>query len=303
LFRHLLLQIGDANIERSAAIPDGRGCVWSCSRIALRRTARYRLRSLLVMELFDSLLDDETLVRRPETALPAVLARHGELRSSYPSLLATLVVPDRRLTEIARQIPPGESVPVSVITSGGAGGLLALARHAAPGVDIAAVEPTLRDLDDLAGSAARVVSAVAELGPEITVFIELPYVPGWEAAVELIEAAGLYGKIAASNAGPRQLVEQLSILIEADLPFKITGSRNGDWSALLLAVEALVAGAGLDEATELMRLDNHDRISDAMSNWDQTTQSRVRRRLRRLGTDQVQQAITDLTMYGELPAS
>ena len=270
---------------------------------AMREQLQNRLRSLLVMELFDSLLDDETLVRRPETALPAVLARHGELRRAYRSLLATLVVPDRRLTEIARQIPPDASVPVSVIISGGAGGLLALARHDAPGVDIAAVEPTLRDLDDLAGSAARVVSAAGELGPEITVFIELPYVPGWEAAVELIEAAGLYGKIAASNAGPRQLVEQLSILIEADLPFKITSSRNGDWSSLLLAVEALVAGAGLDDAAELMRLDNHDRISDAMSNWDQTTQSRVRRRLRRLGTDQVQQAISDLTMYGELPSN
>jgi hypothetical protein len=270
---------------------------------AMREQLQNRLRSLLVMELFDSLLDDETLVWRPETALPAVLARHGELRRAYQSLLATLVVPDRRLTEIARQIPPDASLPVSVITSGGAGGLLALARHHARSVDISAVEPTLRDLDDLAGSAARVVSAAGELGPDITVFIELPQVPGWEAAVELIEAAGLYGKIAASNAGPRQLVEQLSILIEADLPFKITGSRNGDWSSLLLAVEALVAGASLDDAAELMRLDNRDRISEAMSNWDQSTRSRVRRRLRRLGTDQVQQAISDLTMYRGSPAN
>jgi hypothetical protein len=270
---------------------------------AMREQLQNRLRSLLVMELLDSLLDDETLVRRPETPLPAILARHGELRRAYQSLLATLVVPDRRLTEIARQIPRDASVLVSVITSGGAGGLLALARHDAPGVDIAAVEPTLRDLDDLAGSASRVVSAAGELRPEITVFIELPYVPGWEAAVELIEAAGLYGKIAASNAGPRQLVEQLSLLIEADLPFKITSSRNGDWSSLLLVVESLVAGADLDDAAELMRLDNRDRISDAMSSWDQTTQSRVRRRLRRLGTDQMQQAISDLTMYGELPSN
>jgi hypothetical protein len=255
------------------------------------------------MELFDSLLDDETLVRRPESPVAAVLAQHRELRNAYRGLLAALVVPDPRLTEIARQVPPDASIPVSVITSLGAGGLLALARHHPAGIEIASVEPTLRDLDDLARSAARIVSAAGELRSDIGVFIELPYTPGWEAAIEVIEAAGLYGKIAAGNAAPRQVVEQLSILIEADLPFKITGSRNGDWSALLLAVEALVAGAGLDEATELMRLDNHDRISDAMSNWDQTTQSRVRRRLRRLGTDQVQQAITDLTMYGELPAS
>jgi hypothetical protein len=270
---------------------------------AMREQLQNRLRSLLVMELFDSLLDDETLVRQPETPVSAVLARHGELRGAYQSVLATLVVPDRRLTEIARQIPPGTSLSVSVITSGGAGGLLALARHDAPGVEIAAVEPTLRDLDDLAGSAARVVSAAGELGPEITVFIELPYAPGWMAAVELIEAAGLCGKIAACTAGPQQLVEQLSILIEADLPFKITSARNGDWLSLLMAVEALVAGTGQDDAAELLRLDDHDRIGAVVSSWDQTTQSRVRRRVRRLGIDHVQHAISDLTMYGGLSAN
>ena len=95
--------------------------------------------------------------------MAAVLAQHRELRNAYRGLLATLVVPDPRLTEIARQVPPDASIPVSVITSGGAGGLLALARHHPAGIEIASVEPTLRDLDDLAGSAARMVSAAGEL--------------------------------------------------------------------------------------------------------------------------------------------
>jgi hypothetical protein len=254
------------------------------------------------MELFDSLLDDEILLRRPDTPVVTVLAHHRELRNAYAGLLATLVVPDPRLSEIARQVPPGASVPVSVITSGGAGGLLALSRHHAAGVEIASVEPALRDLDDLAGSAARVVSAAGELRPEVAVFIELPYAPGWEAAVELIEAAGLYGKIAVGKTGPRQLVEQLSILIEADLPFKITSSLEGDWLALLTAVEALVAGASIDHAAELMRLDDRDRVGTAVSSWDQATQSRVRHRVRRLGTDRVQDVINTMTMNSELPA-
>jgi hypothetical protein len=254
------------------------------------------------MELFDSLFDDETLVRLPKTPVPALLAHYSEVRSTYPNLLATLVVPDRRLAEIARQVAPGPSVPVSVITSGGAGGLLALARHDVPGLDIAAVEPTLRDLDDLAGSAARVISAAAELGPETTVFIELPYAPGWEAAVEVIEAAGLYGKIAVGKASPRQVVEQLSILIEADLPFKITSSLEGGWLALLTTVEALVAGASVDDAAEMIRPDDRDRFGTAVSTWDQSTQSRIRRRVRRLGTDQVQDVINNLTMNRERPA-
>jgi hypothetical protein len=263
--------------------------------------ARPSLRSLHAMELFDGLLDDETPVQLPETTISALLARHSELRTAYRSLLATLVVPDRRLADVARQIPPGPSVPVSVIPSGGAGGLLALARHGVPGLDIVAVEPTLRDLDDLAGSAARVVSAAGELWPEVTVFIELPYAPGWKAAVERIEAAGLYGKITAGHAEPQQVVEQLSILVEADLPFKITSARHGDWLSLLLVVEALIAGANLDDAAALMRLDDHQ-SGAAMSGWDPTTQSRVRRRVRRLGTGRVPEVINNLTTYGELPA-
>jgi hypothetical protein len=248
------------------------------------------------MELFDSLLDDESLVRRPETPVAAVLAQHRELRNAYEGRLATLVVPDPRLTEIARQVPPDASIPVSVITSGGAGGLLALARHHSPGVEIVSVEPTLRDLDDLASSAARVVSAAGELRSEVGVFIELPYAPGWEAAVEVIEAAGLHGKIAAGKADERKVVEQLSILIEADLPFKITSSRERDLLAVLATVEALVAGASLDDAVELMRLDDRDRFGAAVSSWDQATQSRVRRRVRRLGTDRVQDVINNLAV-------
>src|SRR4029453_3924753 len=51
------------------------------------------LRSLHAMELFDGLLDDETLVWLPETEVPGLLARHSELRTAYPSLLAALVLP------------------------------------------------------------------------------------------------------------------------------------------------------------------------------------------------------------------
>jgi hypothetical protein len=71
---------------------------------------------------------------------------------------------------------------------------------------------------------------------------------------------------------------------------------------LLTAVEALVAGASIDDAAELMRLDDRDRVSIAVSRWDQTTQSRIRRRLRRLGTDRVPDVINNLTMNSDGPA-
>jgi hypothetical protein len=251
------------------------------------------LRSLLVMELFDSLFDDEMLVRRPQTPAAAALADHLALRNAYRSLLATLVVPDRQLAEVARHVPAGARIPVSVIISGGAGGLLGLARRDLPGIDIVSAEPALRDFDDLAGSAARAVSAAAELDSEIAIFVELPYAPGWEAAVELVEASGLYGKIAAELAEPRQTAEQLSILVEADLPFKLSSRFGTDWLTLLTAVDALIDGASLDEATKLMQSDDNDQVRSRVSTWTPTTQSRIRHRIHRLGTDRVGDVIND----------
>jgi hypothetical protein len=250
------------------------------------------------MELFDSLLDDETLLRREDLPVAAAVADYLALRETYGKLLATLVSPDRQLAELARHIPAGLSVPVSVIISGGAGGLLGLARRDLPGVGIVSAEPALRDLDDLAGNAARVVSAAAELGSEVAIFVELPYAPGWKAAVELVEAAGLYGKIlygraAADEAAPRQTAEQLSFLIEADLPFKISSRSATSWSLLLTTVAVLIDGASIEDAADLMQRGPKHKTAATASVWEQTMQSRIRRRLRRLGTDHIREVVSD----------
>ena len=254
------------------------------------------------MSLFDGLLDDEALVFGPQNQVPAARADPRELRSAYESLLASLVVRDSQLTALSRQIPTGVSVQVSVIPTGGAGGLLALGGRSVPGVDIVAAEPALRDLDDLAGSAARVASAAAQLGPEIDVFVGLPYGPGWQGAVELIEAAGLYGKIDTGVADSSRTLEQLSSLIEADLPFKITNRSQSSWLTLLRAVDALIDGASPDDAAELMGPRSHDQIGPVLAAWDEKAQLRIRRRVRRLGTDQVRNVINELVAHGVLSA-
>jgi hypothetical protein len=249
------------------------------------------------MELLDSLLDDETLVRRPETPLAAVVADHLALRNAYGSQLATLVVPDSQIAGVARSVPVGLTIPVSVIISGGAGGLLGLARRNLPGVDIVSAEAGLRDLDDLAGSAARVISAAAEFRDEVAIFVELPYAPGWEAAVELAEAAGHYGKIATKRTDPAQAAEQLSILIEADLAFKITSGSGSSWLSLLSAVDALIDGASVQDATELIRFDGKDDLVTLVSAWDSGTPVRIRRGLRRFGTDRVAEVINEYAVW------
>jgi hypothetical protein len=255
------------------------------------------------MELFDSLLDDETLLRRPETPLAAVVADHVDLRNVYSSQLATLVVPDSQLAGVARHVPASVTIPVSVIIRGGAGDLLGLTRRKLAGIEIVSAEAGLRNLDDLAGSAARVVSAAAELSDEIAIFVELPYAPRWEIAVEVVEAADQFGKIAARQAEPRQTAEQLSILIEADLPFKITSRSDSSWLQLLAAVDALIDGASVDDATALMeskgliQSDGEDDLVALVSASDPGKSARIRRRVRRLGADRVVDVINEYAVW------
>jgi hypothetical protein len=255
------------------------------------------------MELLDSLLDDETLVRRPQARAAAVVPDHLELRGAYGRQLATLVVPDGQLAAVARHVPAGITLPVSVIISGGAGGLLGLPRRKLPGIQIVSAEPGLRDFDDLAGSAARVVSAAAELGSETAIFVELPYAPGWSAAVEMVEAAGLAGKIAADDTKPRETAEQLSILIEADLPFKVTSQSGSSWLSLLTAVGALIDGASTDDAAELIQFNGNVQANGNVqiippgSPGEGTSWSRIRRRVRRFGTDRVADVINEYAAW------
>ena len=202
-----------------------------------------------------------------------------------------------------------------MINTGGAGGLLSLARRATSGLDVVAVESALRDLDDLAGNAARVVSAAEELAENIRVYVEIPYAPGWERAVEVVEAAGLFGKIRTGNpdnsATPTydQLAHQLSALVEADLAFKATAGLHHaqpmpgpdpdrpmqhGFLNLLAGVEALVEDASVTEAADVLRDADPARIGA----WSEDTAARVRRRFRGFGCCGVLDPVQDLLALG-----
>ena len=132
------------------------------------------------------------------------------------------------------------------------------------------------------------VAAADELDPEIEVFVELPFAPRWEAAVEVVEAAGLSAKIIAGSDGER-LAEQLSILIEADCGFKVQlggASRSADRWQLALVVDALVEGSSIAEAAGLLVGGDQERARQLVQGWDDSTRQRVQRRLRRVAVNQ-----------------
>ena len=259
------------------------------------------------MGAFDRLIDDAAMLARPAMPADEAVTAYREVRAApYADLVGPLVVRDDRLAQVARA-GGGGPLPVSVVISGGAGGLLAVARRELAGIDVRAIQSTLRDLDDLAGNAARVAAAAEHLGDEVAVFVQIPYAPGWIRAVEAIESAGLLGAIQAGGLpadrpSPRQLAEQLSGLVEADLPFKLTGGLPRPWPTdaghgyltTVLALEALIDGADIGDAAELLRLEDRERIRNAFSTWDDATATRVRRRLRSFDCDDVRGAAADL---------
>jgi hypothetical protein len=222
--------------------------------------------------LFAELIDDAAMFP-PGNATPAdAVATHQRYRESwFAPLIGPLVVSDSKLAQVGRALQSTdrpEPLAVSVINSGGAGGLLSLVGREIPGVRVVAVESALRDLDDLAGNAARVVAAADQLDESVSVFVEMPHAPGWERAVIEVEAAGRYGKIRTGGLEPaetpsaNQLARQLSVLIEADLAFKATaglhhpirdGIMHGFLNLLAAAVLAHAERAGEAELIAVLR--------------------------------------------------
>ena len=249
--------------------------------------------------LLAGLLDDAALLSSARTPGEAV-AEHAEHRAAaYAPLVGSLVVPDTQLAEVGRHHRDGPDLAVQVVNSGGAGGLLGLSRRSQPGLDVVAVVSMLRDLDDLAGNAARVVAAAEALDPEITLFVGLPYAHGWPRAVEVVEAAGHCAMISpgdpAGPTGATELVELLEGLIDADLPFKIGGgSAAYSLTGLLDAVHGLIDGLAATDAALLLGGD-----SDLRWAIDGEAEAlRVRRRLRSVNCAQVSAAAADLARLG-----
>jgi hypothetical protein len=173
---------------------------------------------------------------------------------------------------------------VCVVNTSGAGGLLACASRSVPGTTVVALDSALRDLDALAGNAARVAAAATGLSEGVEVYVEIPDTPGWERAVAVVEAAGLYAAVRLA-AEPARVVRQLSELVEADLPFRTTGwppPGAGSLLNLLAAVSTLVEGGSEAAAAEQLAARDLGAPAQLVRGWDAADAARVRRRLRRV---------------------
>ncbi|HIT76971.1 MAG TPA: hypothetical protein IAA98_15445 [Candidatus Avipropionibacterium avicola] len=208
--------------------------------------------------LFDARLAPSDGRTQAEEAERVVTEYVEALQGDTGNLSGPLVVPDTDLGRIDR-IVSGLGVgplEVCVVSTTGAGGLVALADRSYENLTVVAAHSVLRDLDDPAGNAQRVAAAARGLGDEVTVYTGLPDAPGWESAAETVEMEGLAAAVSAPGALG---VTQMSFLVELDCPFVVSDTTAApvDVAATVLALVEQTAPVpgwpGADEAPRVRR--------------------------------------------------
>lgn len=193
------------------------------------------------------LVDDAAVFPPGEAPLADAVAAYRERRDEpWAAFVGPLVVPDRSLPALAGLVPADAGpapLPLSVVCSGGAGSLGPAAHWAGEtsGTELQALEIALRDLDDLAGSARRVVratEAVAVSGVEAPVYVEVPIPrrerpdPGWLHALDEVAAGGLRLKFRTGDLdsdlfpSPAGLATSIEAALDRELPFKCTAGLH-----------------------------------------------------------------------------
>jgi hypothetical protein len=243
----------------------------------------------------------------------------------YADLVGSFVVTDTSVPDV------GERIPLSIVVTGGAGaigGALHLAGR--KGAEVAGLEIALRDLDDLAGNARRVVTAVDAarqdrvLDDETPVYVELPQQdpgPAWLAAADAVAESELRLKFRTggleSHLFPTAatLASWIDAALDRETPFKCTaglhnalrrtgaeGFEHHGFVNVLLATRHAFDGANTDEVVavldervpEVVLARWHDQGDDAMA--------RTRRWFTSYGSCSVTEPLDDLLALGLVTA-
>ena len=281
-----------------------------------------------VPDAWRGLVDDAAIFPPGDAPLHEASSAHAERRHApYADLVGTFVVRDTDVPLLR-----GTPLALSVVVTGGAGniaGLASLGRKLH--VAIEGIEVALRDLDDPAGNARRVVAAVdaaradGQLDDHVPVFVELPAVPvsgpvsaGWLAAADVVAAAELRLKLRTGGleAGAFPPAPTVAAWIDAALdretPFKCTaglhravrrtgtdGFEHHGFLNLLLATRRAFDGAGPDEVVAVLEERDGPALADAAGGADL---ARARRWFTSFGSCSVSEPLDDLLALGLLEA-
>lgn len=265
------------------------------------------------------LIDDAAIFPPGDADLHAASAAHVA-RSTEPwaDLVGTFVVRDLDIPLLR-----GTPARLSIVVTGGAGQIGGPAGLCAKlGLDLAGVEIALRDLDDLAGNAQRVVVAVDAaradglLADDVPVYVELPHAAStasWLAAADEVAAAELRFKFRTGgledSAFPaaQVLAGWVDAALDRETPFKCTaglhravrhtsgeGFEHHGFLNVLVATHRAFEGVGMDEV--VATLEERDGPTLAAADW-----TGARRWFASFGSCSVDEPLADLRDLGMVP--
>ncbi|WP_248580243.1 hypothetical protein [Nocardioides sp. InS609-2] len=271
---------------------------------------------------WSGLLDDAAIFppgnARLADAVESYAARSSEW---YADLVGSFVCKDTDIGSL------DAGMPLSIVVTGGAGAIAgALKLAGRRDHHVAGLEIALRDLDDLAGNARRVVAAVDAarsdglLDDDTEVFVELPQtVPGagWLGAADEVAAAELRLKFRTggvdANLFPAagQIASWIDAALDRETPFKCTaglhnavrhrddatGFEHHGFLNVLLATGALFDGATADDAVALLESREGPALADRSS---ETDLAGARRWFTSFGSCSVREPLDDLLTLGLL---
>ncbi|CAA9377146.1 MAG: hypothetical protein AVDCRST_MAG32-1303 [uncultured Nocardioides sp.] len=246
-------------------------------------------------------------------AIAAWDARRGEW---WAGLVGTFVLKDTDLPQVR-----GLDAPLSVVATGGAGqvaGPLALAQRL--GLQVSGVEVPLRDTDDPAGNARRVVAAIDQarsegmLAEDTVVHVEMPQgqpTAAWLTAADEVAAADLRLKFRTGGLDPAlfptaaELASWIDAALDRETPFKCTAGlhdaarhrdpetgfeHHGFLNVLLSTAAAFDGAAAADVAAVLEEADETALVERARA----TDLARARRWFTSFGSCSVTEPLDDL---------
>ncbi|HET9422485.1 MAG TPA: hypothetical protein VFO49_15200 [Nocardioides sp.] len=265
------------------------------------------------------LIDDAAIFPPGDADLHEASAAHVARRSEpWADLVGTFVVRDTDVPLLR-----GSPARLSVVVTGGAGQVAGPAGLCAKlGLELAGLEIALRDLDDLAGNARRVATAIdaaradATLDEDVQVYVELPHVgstASWLAAADEVAAAELRLKFRTggleADAFPaaHALASWIDAALDRETPFKCTaglhravrhtsveGFEQHGFLNVMVATQQAFDGAAVDEVVATLE----ERDGAALAAADV---SGSRRWFTSFGSCSVDEPLEDLRTLGLVP--
>jgi hypothetical protein len=283
--------------------------------------------------LVSGLVDDAAIFPPGNAPLGEAVPAHARhVTSPHGVVVGPFVCSDRVLPDLSRLLeaePPAQPLPLSLVVIGGAGAIepaLAWADRD-PHLEVRAVEVALRDEDDLAHNAARVVTVLDLAQPDdVDAYVELPRLAGpepsagWLRAADAVAEAGHRLKFRTGGESPEahpaetELATVIDAALDRQTAFKCTaglhhgirhtahdtGFEQHGFGNVLVATAALLDGADHHAAAAVLAERDSDAVGAELRALDRDAAARLRGWFRSFGSCSIDEPVADLVGWGLL---